>query len=274
MGFIPKAIGGAVKGIGKGLGGIAKLAAPVAGLIPGVGTLGSLALGGIGGLLSGKSDAQGGASFVNVPGIGPVPINLAQQAQQQQGGGGGGFFGTLGKIGSGIGKFLGFGQGQDMDALMRLGGLGAGAASVVQSGKDRKRQQEFISGMSERANLRDEFNRPLREQGRAASLAGLSALDDVDIFGSHFTQGKGGQASGGSGFANDAPKGKPVSKPQEQGKPTSKPSPIQTVAAAMRNTARPGSLRSRMDRAKAKQPTQSQSPFGRAFANLAQRRTA
>jgi len=215
-------MGGIVKGIGKGLGGVLKTVAPALGMIPGIGNLAGGALGGLGGLMSGgiKGLLSGGASGA----LGPMGMigNIASAAgggkpgggaQTSGGGGGGGFLGTLGKIGGGIGKLLGIGGeggGSALDAIMKLGGMGAGVASIASSAKDRKKQEAFTEGMMDRANQRDEFNAPLRESGRRLSLEGGQGLDEVDIFGSflknkepRFTGDAGGQAAAGNRMADD-----------------------------------------------------------------------
>lgn len=214
MGFVGKAVKGIGKAVGgavKGLGGLAGKVAPALSFIPGVGTLGGAALGGLGNLLAGKGlggalrgaamgagggllkgalgglgglggiasklglGGGGGAGTVGGP-FGAV-FNMANQAAAGQGGGGG--------LVSDILKFLGKNAGKI------AGGVGAGAALLGHNAA-RKSTQAFNQEISDRVfknfdqqQALFDANAGLRDRGREAALAGLTGLQQGDIFGNY-----------------------------------------------------------------------------------------
>lgn len=112
MGF-----GGFLKGLGK----VAKAAAPVAGMIPGVGTLAAAGLGAGGGLLAGEG----------------LKGALTGAAGGALGGLGGGLLGKAGGLG---GAIKGIGSFAKSNPSLVLGGL-----SALQSARDRSKQQGVIN---------------------------------------------------------------------------------------------------------------------------------
>jgi hypothetical protein len=153
--------GGLVKGIGK----VAKKAAPFAGLIPGVGTLAAAGLGGAGGLLAGEGlkGALTGAAGGALGGLGGKLIGGA---------------GGLGGVVRGIGGFAKSNPG------LILGGLGA-----IQSARDRTRQQDLIdrtmgdqqADLARRRALEDRIVTGIGSRGARPNLSRVYA-DPSNVF--------------------------------------------------------------------------------------------
>jgi len=125
-------LGGLVKGIGK----VAQVAAPIVGMVPGVGAPLAAGIGVAGGLLSGgglkgalKGAAGGALGGLSGKLFGAVS-GLGGAAGGAAGGGGGGLGGLI----KGVGGFLG------KNAPTILGGIGA-----IQNARDRTRQQDIIN---------------------------------------------------------------------------------------------------------------------------------
>lgn len=133
-------IGGAIKHGVQGLGHLAEKAAPIVGLIPGVGTLAGAAIGGLGGLaagdglggalkygLQGAASGFGGGLLDNAGGISGIASHIpgAQSLESILGSVGGGAAGSVGNTSLGLGA-AGTGVGGVADAAAGSSGGGFG----------------------------------------------------------------------------------------------------------------------------------------------------
>jgi hypothetical protein len=212
MGFVVDA----VKGIGKGIGSVAKTVAPVAGLIPGVGTLAGAALGAGGNLLSGGSfedilkGGLGGATGGLSGGLGGLSGILGggggQPQQQGQGlgslqdillGGGAGILGSILGGGGSIGDILkggGIGAAGGLLGGDKLGGAESAALSGLAALmlQEQAKQREALEAdlNARRGLLTDQLGAaqenfaslaPVREAGMGA-LTGFLGGNTQGIF--------------------------------------------------------------------------------------------
>jgi len=158
----------AVKGLGK----VAKIAAPVVGLtgvgLPwaaGLGALGGLASGGGKGALEGAAMGAGGS--------------LAGKGLSALGGLGS----VAGKIGQGLGAFSGAtgGAGSWLDGLTKAGGLVAGGLAIKDQRNQRKEADQYnqqrldvINQLTAKAEKAYDEKAPLRAGGQQAILQALA----------------------------------------------------------------------------------------------------
>lgn len=192
------------------LGGAAKGLAPVLSFVPGVGTLGAAGIGALGGLMSGglsgegaKAALQGGLGGAMGIGRNEGLLKLGLGRLGGLGsllGGGGGISGamdgtediaqvanlggrqsTLGNILSGAGRFLG-GDGSNMDAIRRLGGLGLGIGGILDSRSQRasaeafqQKQLDTLMAALAKGEAQFDARAPLRDAGMQMLLSRLSA---------------------------------------------------------------------------------------------------
>jgi len=162
FGFVKSAIKGIGKGV-KAVGKVAQKAAPLAAFVPGLGTVASLGLGALGKL---GGDTPGGSA----PGeFGP---GFADP------GGGGGFWSGIGGAIKGGFNFLG--GGDTGKGVARLGGLALGGLSIKAAADQRKSQEEFNQKLLDvqqkqlvRAEVEFDRKAPLREGGQAAILQAI-----------------------------------------------------------------------------------------------------
>lgn len=190
----------AVKGIGK----VAKVAAPVlamtgvgAPLAAGIGALGGVMSGG--GLKGAATGALGGLGGAGAKaGLGKLGVALPQlfgggagagaaDASGASGGGGvGGFLGKLvggaGDLVKGLGNAGSTGGNPLLQGLLKLGGLGAAGYDIYSRNKqrsaaDQSNQQRYdiFSELLKKGEAAYDEKKPLRDAGQQAILSGIAA---------------------------------------------------------------------------------------------------
>ena len=161
-GFVHKAIG---KGLGA-IGDIAKKAAPIVGLVPGVGTLAAAGLGAVGGGLGTLNDP--GANFGNFLG------NTA-------GGAAGGALGGL--AGGALGGIGGLGGGGTLGTIGNIAQIGSAALGTIQGARQQGQANELQRRAIAQAEADFASRQPFRDRLSASFDNPAQRQDLGDIFG-------------------------------------------------------------------------------------------